>query len=355
MQDKPTSKVLKYFLFLFVVSILLVAKLLWPFASILILSLLLVNIFKPVHTFMSRYVSEQFASLMTCGLIVLLVFIPLTYFVIALSKEGIAYFQFMKGINFAVKTKELIQGSTIFNKFQETLSGYGVTIKTEDLSNNLASFARVTGLFFYTKASAWAANILSFMVDFSLMILTIFFLLIDYERLVNFIMHISPLPEAQERQLIQKFQEISQAILMGNGICGIIQGILGGLLFFYFQLDSPVLWGGIMAIMAFLPIVGIGAILVPTALIFLLKGSMVNAIITTVFYVVLSMSIEYMLKPKLVGRKVKMHTLVVFLSIIGGLSSFGVLGIIYGPLIITAFLTLADIYLKNYAKHVKGG
>ncbi len=272
----------------------------------------------------------------------------------ALSKEGIAYFQFIKGINFAVKTNELIQESTIFAKVQTLLDGYGVSFKTDDLINNLADFARTLALFFYNKASGWAANIFNFFIDFALMILVMFFLMIDYDRLVKFVMEISPLPAEQENQLIDKFQKIAQAIMVGNGICGLIQGFLGGLLFAYFQLGSPILWGGIMAVMAFLPIVGIGIILLPTALIFLLKGSIGKAIFTAAFYFILSMSIEYLLKPKLVGRQVKMHTLVVFLSIIGGLSTFGVLGIVYGPLIITAFLTLADIYLKNYAHQVKG-
>ena len=67
-----------------------------------------------------------------------------------------------------------------------------------------------------------------------------------------------------------------------------------------------------------------------------------------IFYIILSFSVEYIVKPKMVGTQVKMHTLLVFLSIIGGLSVYGILGIIYGPLIITAFLTLSDIYLKRY-------
>ena len=62
---------------------------------------------------------------------------------------------------------------------------------------------------------------------------------------------------------------------------------------------------------------------------------------------------EYLLKPKMVGEQVQMHTLLVFLSIIGGLSVFGFLGIIYGPLIITAFLTMAEIYLASYERYVK--
>jgi len=100
---------------------------------------------------------------------------------------------------------------------------------------------------------------------------------------------------------------------------------------------------------------GIGLVFIPTALFFFLKGNLGAGLFFIVFYVILSGGIEYLLKPKVVGQRVKMHTLLVFLSIMGGLKIFGILGIIYGPLIITAFLTLTDIYHVNYQKQVETG
>ncbi len=351
MKNKPDSPlVIKYFLLLFIITICLVGRLFWPFVSSLILSLILVNIFRPVYNFFTRYTSGTFASLLTCFLIVLLVFVPLTFFVAAVSQEAIAYFQYMKGFNFSSKIAELTQ-SPIFTSIQEQLNGFGFEIHADDLSSNLTKYSRMVALFFYNKATGWATNIINFIVDFSLMILVIFYLLLDYDRLAKFIKKLSPLPDDQEEQLVEKFEKIAQAILLGNGICGLIQGVIGGGLFVYLGISSPILWGGVMGVMAFLPIVGVGIVLIPTAVIFLLKGSLGTAIFITIFYLILSLSIEYLVKPKLVGRQVKMHTLLVFLSIIGGLSLFGVLGIIYGPLIITAFLTMSDIYFKTYAQH----
>ncbi|MDH3348861.1 MAG: AI-2E family transporter, partial [Desulfobulbaceae bacterium] len=106
-----------------------------------------------------------------------------------------------------------------------------------------------------------------------------------------------------------------------------------------------------MAILAFLPIFGIGLVLIPTALILAFNSHIGQGLITISFYVVLSFSVEYLIKPKLVGDHVQMHTLLVFLTIIGGMSVFGILGIIYGPLIVTAFLTLSEIYLRNYTSN----
>jgi predicted PurR-regulated permease PerM len=175
----------------------------------------------------------------------------------------------------------------------------------------------------------------------------------DQPKLIDYMIRLSPLPEDENHLLINKFHEIANAILKGNGICGLIQGILGGALFSIMELNSPLLWGSVMAILAFLPIFGIGLVMIPTAIFLAVSGRMNEGIFLFTFYVVLSGSIEYVVKPKMVGTQVKMHTLLVFLSIIGGLSVYGILGIIYGPLIITAFLTLSDIYLKRYDQRIQ--
>ncbi len=93
--------------------------------------------------------------------------------------------------------------------------------------------------------------------------------------------------------------------------------------------------------------------MIPTALILMLSARMGEGIFLLVFYVVLSFGVDNVVKPKMVGTQVHMHTLLVFLSILGGMTVYGIMGIIYGPLIITAFLTLSDIYLKKYDHHIR--
>lgn len=197
------------------------------------------------------------------------------------------------------------------------------------------------------------ANIVNFVVNFFFMLLIVFYLLIDNQRLVSFIVGLSPLPDDQDEKLIQKFKDMAVAILLGNGLGGLIQGTLGGIVFALFGFKSPFLWGVIMALLAFLPIVGVGAVFLPAALYLILQGRLAAGIFFIIFYILLSGSIEYLFKPKLVGKRVQMHTLLVFLSLIGGLKLFGILGIIYGPLVATAFLTLTDIYESSYQRIVE--
>ncbi len=353
-QRRPSTLVLTYFLLLFILSILLMVRLLWPFASMLILSYLLSAISQPVYDFFHRRMPAGLASLLTCSLLVLLVFVPLIFFVVALSSEAYHLLEITKGTNIAETLSAYVQNNPFYLRFENLLQGYGFHLEMGQITTAISQFGTTAARFVYVQASIWAGNILTFILNFILMILIIFFLFIEREKLVNFLIHLSPLPDNHDQLLMDKFEKIAGAILVGNGICGVIQGLLGGFAFALLGFSSPILWGCIMGIMAFLPIVGIGAVLGPAALYLIIQGKIIQGMMLALFYILLSMGVEYLLKPKLVGGQVKMHTILVFLSIIGGLAAFGILGIIYGPLIITAFLTLFDIYIDNYERYITG-
>jgi predicted PurR-regulated permease PerM len=352
-KQPPSPLVLLYFLSLLFLATVLMGWLLWPFVSSIILSYLLATMFDPVYRALNRRMSAQLASLVTCGLIVVLIFVPVTFFVGALSREAYDLFQMTKDVDLAGKFNHFVEGSALLAGLKGMLARYGISIEVAALGAELSRFGGMFALFVYNQASAWAANILHFLFNFFMMVIIIFFLLIDRGRFLNFITRLSPLPDEHEKRLISKFEEISTAILIGNGTCGLIQGVMGGMVFAFLGFSSPVIWGLVMGILAFLPIVGIALVMWPATLLLLLQGEVGKALLLIAVYIILTLFVEYMLKTKLVGGTVKMHLLLVFLAIIGGLQVFGVMGIIYGPMIVTGFLTLADIYMVEYDKCVK--
>jgi predicted PurR-regulated permease PerM len=342
-----------YFLLVFAVSIFFLGRILWPFWSILVLSFLLSNLFRPIYNFFAGRVPPAIASVLTCLLIIAIVFIPLLFFTFAITDEALSLYHWGRDSRVGLKLQIFIQESSTIAHLREYLREVGFDFKPSQVTDSISYLAKMGGLLLYNQASSWAANILQFLILFCMMILVIFFLLIDQPKLVGFLIKLSPLPDDEDRLLLSKFEEIAGAILKGNGICGLIQGILGGSVFSILGLNSPILWGGTMVILAFLPIFGIGLVMMPAAALLAVNGKIGQGIFLFAFYLVLSLSMEYLVKPKLVGSQVKMHTLLVFLSIIGGLSVYGVLGIIYGPLIVTTFLTLSEIYMKKYDSYVQ--
>jgi predicted PurR-regulated permease PerM len=242
--------------------------------------------------------------------------------------------------------------STVFERANQILLSFNIELTGEEIFKAISDLGKTLGLYLFEQSRAVASNVIKFLIYFFFMLLIIYYLFIDGNKLMAFIIDLSPLPREQNEKLIQKFKDMAGAVIIGNGLSGLVQGILGGTVFALFGLKSPFLWGVIMALLAFLPILGIGAVFIPAAIYLFIKGQVAAGIFFIVFYIFLSGSVEYLLKPRLVGQRVNIHILLVFLAIIGGLKLFGILGIIYGPLVVTAFLTLTDIYHASYQKLV---
>ena len=347
------NMILGFFLTLFFISIIIMGWLLWPFVSTIILAAVVTGMFNPLYNLIKKRVKPNLASLITCIIIFFILFVPIVFIVGALSKEGYQLYQMGKDAVISNQLKNLLETSKVIEKATIILTKFNIELTGDKIYNAISEIGKTVGLSLFKQSSLIASNVLNFLFHFFFMLLIIYYLLIDKEKLLNFIITLSPLPKDQDEKLIQKFKDISGAILIGNGIGGLIQGVLGGLVFLIFGLSSPLLWGFIMSLLAFLPILGIGVVFIPAAIFLFLKGKVFASIFFIIFYLVLSGIIEYIFKPKLVGKRVKMHTLLVFLSIVGGLKLFGILGIIYGPLVITAFLTLTDIYQASYQKIVE--
>lgn len=349
MEDNSArDMILWFFLALFLVSIFLLGWLLWPFMPIIILAMVVSGIFSPIFLFFKKKLRPALASILTCLIIFVVLFIPIVLFVGILSKEAYDLYLMGKSAVLSDELKILYEKSHILNKINSILSNFNFQLTGEELNAGISEVGKVVGLFLYKQASAIASNVFKFVVNFFFMLLVIYFLLIDGKKIVSFIVDLSPLPKDQDQKLIKKFRDMAGAILIGNGLGGLFQGILGGGVFALFGLKSPFLWGVIMALLAFLPIVGVGIVFIPASIYLILSGRIGAGIFFMVFYVLLSGIIEYIFKPKLVGNRVNMPTLLVFLSIIGGLKLFGILGIIYGPLVVTAFLSLTEIYRASY-------
>ncbi len=336
------------FALFFLAAFLMLALVLWPFWTQLFLAFLLASVFHPAYSRLCAKTRPWVAACITCLLITLCVFIPLLFCIGTISAEIPGVIQLFKKNDVLFLLQQTLQNNTLISRANAMLAGFGIDIELDKLPGLITNLTTSVGLFLYNQISAWAADILRFILQFCILISGVFFLLIEFDRLTKFMIRLSPLPEPQNRFLIRRFSTISGAILIGNSLSGIIQGICGGIFFAVMGLISPVLWGVVMAVVAFMPIVGVGLVLLPTALILYLKGHGWQALITVGFYLLLTFLVDYLFKPKFVGGQAQLPPLLVLLSIIGGMSLFGIMGIIYGPLAVTAFLTMTDMYFREY-------
>lgn len=354
MLDKtPRDLILWFFLIIFTLSLFLLGKLLWPFISVLVMGAVVSGIFFPVYRFLEKKIPPRYASALTCLFIFVVLFVPLVIFVGVLANEIHNFYLRLMNVDVVEVVKQFFVSKNILGRINVILAKFDLNLTVDEVMQPVIDMGKSVGLTLLNQVNAIASNLLKFVIHFFLMLVVIYYLLLDGKRLRQYIVDLSPLPDDQDIKLMNKFRDMAGVVLVVNGISGIIQGTVGGVVFALLDFRSPVLWGVVMGFFAFLPIVGIGIVFMPTAIWLMFVGRMGAGITVMVVYVILSGGVEYLFKPVLVGKHVKMHTLLVFLAILGGLQLFGVLGIIYGPLVVTFFLTLSDIYNKSYKSLVE--
>jgi predicted PurR-regulated permease PerM len=267
-----------------------------------------------------------------------------------LSKEAFDLYVMARDAVFSDQLKNLLASTHALDRLNSLLIRAGIqkAVTWDELIKPVSELGKFVGFSLFEQARLITSNVFNIVLYFCLMLIVVFYMFMDGDRFIKYLVDLSPLPDEHDEKLFEKFMDMSGAVLIGNGLGGLIQGIAGGLVFLFLGFGSPFLWGVIMGFLAFLPILGIGIVMIPAAAILALKSRIAAGIFVLVFYAVLSWGIEYVFKPRLVGNRVRMHPLVVFFAILGGLKAYGLLGIIYGPLIATLFLTLADIYFSSF-------
>lgn len=186
-------------------------------------------------------------------------------------------------------------------------------------------------------------------IGFFVMLFTLFYFFIDGKRFVRYAMQLSPLKDQHEEKLIGEFISMTRATLKGTVVIGCIQGTIGGIAFAIAGVISPIFWMVVMIVFSIIPAVGSGFVIFPTAIIMLFLGHVWQGVFLVVVGLVVT-SIDNVLRPKLVGKDVQMHTLAVFFSTLGGLKLFGFIGFIVGPIIMALMLAMWKIYADEFKR-----
>ena len=180
----------------------------------------------------------------------------------------------------------------------------------------------------------------------------LFYFLRDRDAALNSIRRLSPLSRAQMDHLFRLLGDTLHATLYGTFVVAMVQGILGGLMFWWLGLPSPLLWGVVMGMLAIIPVLGAFVIWIPAALFLLATGAPGKALILALWGTVVVGGIDNLLYPMLVGNRMRMHTVLVFISLVGGLFVFGAAGLILGPVVLTVTTVLLEVWRHQNADSI---
>src|SRR5215471_2296562 len=199
---------------------------------------------------------------------------------------------------------------------------------------------------------AFAAGIVNFIVDYFIMVVALFFLLRDSDYFAERARAISPLSNEQESMFVERFRTVARATVLGNLATTLTQGTVSAFTFFFLGLPNPLLWGLLIALLSLIPVFGAALIWVPWTIYLFVRGSIGKAFVLLVMQIVVVGSVDNILRPLFIRGGAKMHTLIVFFSILGAVAYFGITGILFGPLIFAIAIALLEFYVVVPKEHM---
>ena len=189
----------------------------------------------------------------------------------------------------------------------------------------------------------------SIWILFQLMVtfFALFFFFRDHESLLRGVRRLIPLSSGETDAIFKRVNDTLYAAVFGEILIALIQGALGGLMFWILGLPAPFLWGFAIGLFGFLPLIGAWMIWTPAAVYLMMQGEWVKGIVLIAWGILALSVFTTVLYPVLVGDRLRLHTLVVFIAIIGGIMAFGMVGIILGPLVFALTISLVNIWKKR--------
>ena len=181
-------------------------------------------------------------------------------------------------------------------------------------------------------------------LGFCLVLYLLFFFLRDRAVALHSIRSLSPLSHQEMDRVFSRVNDTIHATIYGTLAVSLVQGLLGGLMFWWLGLPAALLWGVVMALLAVVPILGAFVVWVPAAVFLALDGSWGKALLLTFWGLIVVSTVDNLLYPMLVGKRLKMHTVLAFVSVVGGLMVFGPVGLILGPVVLTITIALLEIW-----------
>jgi len=224
-----------------------------------------------------------------------------------------------------------------------------IGLEPSSLGERVADTARQVATWAGGAATSIVSGLFTVIFTFIFTAITSYYLLREGAGGTSWLVEMLPLPEAQVRQIVRDVRDVTRAMLLSTGLVSLYQGVTAGIGYWIFGVDSPLVWASLTGVASILPAVGTALVWIPVCIVVAVRGHVGQGLaVMTWSLVVVVFVADYVLRPKLVGARIKMNDLLVFIAIFGGIEAFGILGIILGPIAVAVLLSLLRIYQRDY-------
>lgn len=321
----------------------MVWKVLSPFISALALALIIVTICYPLHERIEKRIykhNRSLAAACTTALVVFLVVMPLLFISFIFAKELASFYQTL-GAGQELRIEHYL--SNIETSIQSVIPDFELNL-TEQVKQSAGWIVGNIGAIF--------AGTISTIFILLISLIGSFYFFRDGREFIKLLIKLSPLPNKDDEAILTRLAIAIRSVATGVLLVSLIQGTLAAVGFTIFGIDRAVLWGAVGAILAMIPGVGTIAIMVPGIIYLFFTGSIISAVGLLIWTLITIIVVDNIIGPNLMSRGNNLHPFIVLTSVLGGIATFGPLGFIVGPVIVTLFLALLEIYNQYIYKDI---
>jgi predicted PurR-regulated permease PerM len=345
MNDGPESERLAKAVFYG--TVLLVAWIMWrvvqPFAAEIGWAVVLSICLNPIRMRVEPRFGRTKTSLLLVLAVLVVVVVPAVFVGQTLYDSGESGVQYVQR-----KLQDEGGPMSLFHRFWEWLHARAPFLPDEQaVVNELSQRLGQIVTFAASQAGRIVAGVLSFVLSLVIMLSILFFILRDATTFLLSVKRVMPFKPEQNERFVRICSELVLACVTSTLVVAAVQGIVGGIVLALLGVGGAVLWGIIMAILSFLPLVGAALVWGPVALWLAVSGHLVKGIVLALVGLLILGNVDNVVRPLLMAGKSKLHTVVLVVSLMGGVTAFGFIGLVLGPL---AAVLLEAILESYYAR-----
>ena len=307
-----------------------------PFLFALGWASVLAVVFYPMHERLEQRWSPGWAALATTLAAAIVVVVPSLLVTVAFVREAI------DAVNDLRRAFAQGQLAWLTNASASLMDGLPAVGRL-DIAGMATAAAERGVTFLVSRTGFVLQNLATSLLTLVLALFATFFLLRDSDAIVDTIRRLMPLEPVRRDQLISRTRDLISAGVTSAGIVAAVQGLLGGMVFAILGIDAPVFWGVVMAVLCLLPF-GAWVVWLPAAIVLMANGSVVRGLVLAGLGLGIISGADNVLRPLLLSGRARMNGLVILLGLLGGLSVFGLLGIVLGPVLVATALALVTSY-----------
>ena len=333
-----------FFLTVFTLSMVLSFLIFRPYLGLMVFAGILAVLMLPVFRKLKGYFrgNATLSALSTVFLTLVLILLPMAFIAGTLVTEAVQLFNSVREhVDFENVAASL---SKILGPAQAEAVAAEVTRRVQDVASYAQPF--ISGL--TSNIVAVFSNTFAFVLGFFIMLMGMYYLLKDGAVFKQTLLDLSPLTDEDDTTIFDRIIDAIKAVAYGQFVVSIIKGIIGGVAFFALGLPAPVFWGTMIALTNFIPAIGTALVTVPFIIYLFATGQLWQGIVLSGISVLVIGLVDNFLTPQVMKSRIRIHPMLILLSMLGGLSLFGAMGIFFGPIALSVTMAMIDIYKKEF-------